>query len=203
MQLFLASSLDQVKELFIEKIWNINWRRIWFISNPADIDREWDIEPRWVKSDREMLESLWWIISHINLKNIKNDELFSAISDCDILYVSWWNTRYFKILADESWFQKIIDELIIKKWMTYISTSAGSCIMWTSIKYMDPDDFKIEQWYGLVNAMILPHWWNDSFKDEYNETVMPKIYNDAQNIITLTDNQVIYMDNNWITILWK
>jgi hypothetical protein len=31
---------------------------------------------------------------------------------------------------------------------------------------------------------------------------MPKIYNDKQNIITLHDNQAIYADANWYTILW-
>ncbi len=201
MQLFLASALEHVKDLFVKKIGNIEWKTIWFISNPADPDREWDIEPRWIKWDREMLESLWWNIKTIDMREVKNNKLFEIISDLDLLYVSGWNTRYFKTLADESWFQKIIDELVIKKWLIYISTSAGSCVMWTSIKYLDEWNFNIEKWYGLINAMIIPHWWSNDFKKEYQET-MPKLYNEKQNIITLNDNQVIYADNNWYNILW-
>lgn len=202
MKLFLASALDHVRELFIEKIWDINWKKVWFISNPADLDREWDIEPRWVKGDKDMLFSLWGDIVNIDIRETKHENLFDVVSSCDILYVSGWNTRYFKELADNSGYQKIIDELIIKKWITYISTSAGSCVMGTGIKYLDPGNFKIEKWFWLVNAMILPHWWSESFKEEYGET-MSKIYDDKQNVISLTDNQAIYVDNNWYQILWK
>lgn len=202
MKLFLSSALEHVRDLFIEKIWNIEWKRIWFISNPADLDREWDIEPRRVEWDKNMLKSLWWKLIQIDLREVKNEDLFDEISKCDILYVSWWNTRYFKKLADESWFQKIVDELIIKWKIIYISTSAWSCVMWNSIKYLDPGNFKIEQGYWIVNAMILPHRWSDDFKEEYKET-MDKIYDDNQNVISLNDNQAIFVDNNWIQILFK
>ena len=202
MKLFLASALDHVRDLFIEKIGDINWKKIWFISNPADLSREWTIDPRWVKWDKDMLFSLWWNIVDIDLRETKDETLFGIISSCDILYVSGWNTRYFKELADSSGFQKIIDELIIKKWLLYVSTSAGSCVMWTSIKYLDPGNFQIEKWYWLINAMILPHWWSEDFKQEYEDT-MPKIYNDKQSVITLNNNQAIYADNNWYQILWK
>ncbi len=200
MKLFLASALEQVKDLFVEKFWNIDGKTIWFISNPADLDRKWDMEPWWVSGDKEMLESLWWKIHNIDIRNTKNKELFEIVRKLDFLYVSWWNTRYFKELADQSWFQKIVDELISTWKIIYISTSAWSCIMWTSIKYMDPGDFKIEKWYGIVNAMILPHRWSEHFKQEYEET-MPKIYNDNQNIITLSDDQTLFVDDKWMIIL--
>lgn len=67
---------------------------------------------------------------------------------------------------------------------------------------MDPGDFKIEKWYSLVNAMILPHWWSEHFKQEYEDTI-PKIYNDNQNIITLTDDQALFVDDKCMMILWK
>ena len=202
MKLFLASALEQVKNLFIEKFWNIDKQKIGFISNPADLDREWDIEPRWVSDDRKMLESLWWEIYDIDIREIKDAQLFEIVSKLDFLYVSGWNTRYFKMLADSSWFQKVVNELILKWSVKYISTSAWSCIMGTSIKYMDPGDFQIEEWYGIVNSMILPHRWSEHFKQEYEDT-MPKIYNDNQNIITLTDNQALFVDDKWMIILWK
>ncbi|HKL44067.1 MAG TPA: Type 1 glutamine amidotransferase-like domain-containing protein [Candidatus Absconditabacterales bacterium] len=200
MQLFLASALEYVKDFFVEKIGNIKGKTIGFISNPADLDRKGDIEPRWVIGDKNMLKSLGGIIKTIDIRELKNDGLFEVISNVDLLYVSGGNTRYFKTLADENGYQKIINELIIKKGLPYISTSAGSCVMGTSIKYLDPGEFKIEQGYGLINAMILPHWGSENFKEEYEE-VIPKLYNESQNIITLNDRQVIYVDSNGYEIL--
>jgi len=202
MKLFLASALDHVKGLFVENIWDINWKGIWFITNPADMDREWDQDPWWVLNDLNMLKSLWGKIKQIDLRETKNEDLFNIVSGCDILYVSGWNTRYFKNLADESWFNKIVDELILTWKIIYISTSAWSCVMWTGIKYLDPGDFKIEKWYWIVSAMILPHWWSEDFKKEYEDTI-EKIYQDGQNIISIADTQAILVDNQGYKIIWK
>ncbi|HRX63746.1 MAG TPA: Type 1 glutamine amidotransferase-like domain-containing protein [Candidatus Absconditabacterales bacterium] len=202
MKLFLASALDHVKGLFVENIGDINGKGIGFITNPADMDREGDQDPWWVLNDLNMLKSLGGKIKQIDLRETKNEDLFNIVSGCDILYVSGGNTRYFKNLADESGFNKIVDELILTGKIIYISTSAGSCVMGTGIKYLDPGDFKIEKGYGIVSAMILPHWGSEDFKKEYEDTI-EKIYQDGQNIISIADTQAILVDNQGYKIIGK
>lgn len=175
---------------------NIKNKTIAYITNPADKDIKQYWTDLWrIKNDRDFLNSLGAKLHTIDLRTEKKEKLKRQLQKCDMIYVSWGNTYYFKDLCIESWFNEVVKEAVQEEWKTYISTSAGSCIAGNNIKYVETwrDDFEHFEWFKFINATILPHRWSPDFQKEY-ETLIPHIYRSKNNIITLTDTQAIIMD---------
>ncbi len=196
MKLFLSSSLNCIKETFVQTFGDIEWKSVAFISNPADLEEENNLDLWRVKEDFNIFQSLWADITTIDLREIQWDELLEVLWKFNFIYVSGGNTLYFKELATKSGFDKIVNDLIIKKWIPYISTSAWSCVMWSKIIELDSTGtLQTIEWYWLINGCICPHWWSVDFDVEHKK-IISEAWTKNQNVITLTDKQVIIVNDD-------
>ncbi len=205
MKLFLASSLYQMGRLTTTYVGSLENKTIAYITNPADQDiQKHGTNLWWIKNDKDLLESLGAKLYGIDLKKMKEKELQKEIQKCSLIYVSWGNTYYFNELAIESWFNRVIPKAVKEWWIKYLSTSAWSCMVGSTIQHIEKwrNRYIHFEWFNLINAMIVPHRWSDDFQEEY-EHLIPLRYKNKRNVITLTDTQAIVADDDHRKIVEK
>ncbi len=209
MKLFLASALSNMKEELLKKVWSLQDKKIAYIINPADQDVTNEPEGeniRWLKNDRDMLESCGAVLTKVDLRVTQHSELQEMLEKLDGIYVSGGDTFYFSELAKKSGYDKVLHRVLSEGGKVYMSTSAGSCIMGTNkIKHnkdIKPwrEEYTLFDAFNYVPSMILPHRWSKDFKNDY-EYVLEFIYKEKQSIITLTDEQALWVTLEWIEIV--
>ncbi len=206
MKLFLASALSCMKDQLLEKVWSLESKKIAYIINPADLDTEHEPEGeniRRLKNDRDMLESCGAVLTKVDLRVTQHGELQQTLEKLDGIYVSGGNTYYFRKLAQESGYDSLLHSLLASQQKIYMSTSAGSCVMWgKKIKYLEPgrEEYTLFDAFNFVPTMILPHRWSKEFKWDY-EYVLEFIYKEKQSIITLTDQQALRVTDSGFEIV--
>lgn len=205
MKLFLASALSAMKDQLLEKVWSLQGKKIAYIINPADQDIASEPEGEniwWLKNDRDMLESCGAILTKVDLRKTQHNELAEVLEKLDGIYVSGGNTYYFRQLAQESGYDTLLRSLLTSQEKIYMSTSAGSCVMGSRLKFLEPwrEEYKLFDGFGFVPSMIVPHRWSGDFKEDY-EYVLEFIYKEKQPIITLTDQQALRVTEQGIQII--
>lgn len=205
MRLFLASALHEMLWSLIHKLWSLEGKKVAYITNPADYDlaelQAWETL-WWIDNDAKMLRSIGVDLYPVDLRVTQGDELRKELENLDGIYVSWGSTYYFRQLARESGYDKIIDSLLREQNKFYISTSAGSCVMGNKLKFIESgwEEYKLYEWLWFIPSMILPHRWSQWFKEEY-EQLIPLLYAHQQSFITLSDGQALRVTQQWIDII--
>ncbi len=195
-----------MREQLLEKVGSLTGKKIAYIINPADRDVEKEPEGedmRRLKNDRDMLEECGAVLVKVDLRVTQHEKLAEALETLDGIYVSGGNTYYFSELVKQSGYDLLLHDFVTTKWKFYVSTSAGSCIMGDKkFTYSEPgrEEYLLFDGLKYVPAMILPHRWSKDFKDDY-EHVLEFIYKAKESIITLTDQQALWVTDHWIEII--
>ena len=84
----------------------------------------------------------------------------------------------------------------------YLGSSAGSMIMGEKIKTSEYIGKKTGIGLGLLSFSILPHWGGKNDKDYRDKKVqlVSESYDEKMSIMTLTDDQVIVVENEKMEI---
>ncbi len=128
----------------------------------------------------------------------KVEMLKSELDETDLLWVSGGNVFYLRYLLRESGLDVILKSLI-DAGMVYAGDSAGSAVLGHDLHGLDLlDDISEapEVFYNgldLTSFIILPHWGNERYQDEIeNSKKILEQYNPE--VITINDDQACIVD---------
>lgn len=171
-----------------------NELRLAFI--PTAGDPYGDNKP-WMDADRDKLVELEFQVEDFDLKNKTEAETRQTLSMFDIIFVAGGNSFYLLNEAKKSGFDKVAKELV-KKGTVYIGSSAGSYIACPTIeaagwKHADKNIVNLKDLtaLNLVDFIVVCHYSN-----QYKEVVEDGKKTTKYPVITLTDNQFIFADDN-------
>lgn len=104
-----------------------------------------------------------------------NDEILSAISQCDVIYVSGGNTFYLLNELRKSCAAQAIKN-VVKAGKIYIGESAGAVVAAPDTRYatpMDENSVNVSDFTGLnlVDFFIVPHFGCEPFVEAARETM--------------------------------
>ena len=104
-----------------------------------------------------------------------NDEILSAISQCDIIYISGGNTFYLLNELRKSRVWQAIKNAV-KAGKIYIGESAGAVVAAPDTRYatpMDENSVNVSDFTGLnlVDFFIVPHFGCEPFVEAARETM--------------------------------
>lgn len=192
---------DIVKNLYV----TLKNNKLVFITTPAEVEEG---DKKWLEDDRQALEKAGFDVSVYTIAGKQKNSIRRDLSEFGYICVSGGNTFYFLEKSQQSGFIDVIRDLILKERKVYIGSSAGSVVAGPDIypaynlddasKAPNIRDFK---GFGLVDFVTLPHWGSDYFKNLYMNKRLEVAYNTHNKIILLTDNQYIYVKEDWYKIV--
>lgn len=203
-KLFLTSKASKVLDKFVEMLDNKPSNlTVAFVPTAADPYED----KYFIVSDREKLAELGFHIVDINITDKSEEFLQEQFKNIDIIFVAGGNTFYLleKVLA--SGFDKIIKKHI-ENGKYYIGSSAGSVIIGTSIEPIqlidDPSKWpNLKSFNGLkiIDKIILPHYGYEKYQERM-EKILQEYSNLSNDIVKLTDNQALIIENWNLKIIW-
>jgi len=196
MKLFLTSSADVVLPKIVQHLPKAPQDlSVAFIPTAA---KPYLIAP-WVSLDRRKLNQLGFNVTTLDLHNKTKDQVTSALSNVDIVFVAGGNTFYLLEKARECGLDMVLDELL-PKGLIYIGSSAGSILVGPDIEpikiFDNPGSAKLRASTGLnfVDFIVLPHYGRDKYKSHHQKVIDD--YGDKYKLIPLRDDQFIIADLN-------
>lgn len=204
--LFLASNVASVISDIIKNItFSKTNRKLAFINTPAEV---YDGERPWLMEDRESLVRAGFLPFDYTITGKNEKQLRDDLSSTDFVFVSGGNTFYCLEKAKASGFIQVIRDLVLNQGKVYIGSSAGSLIAAPDITpAVNIDDtakapnLKDYEGFNLIDLVVLPHWGSERFKELYMKTRLEKSYSTKNKIILLTDNQYLYVKDDWYQIV--
>lgn len=197
-KLFLASQFSQVVDLakkFLGEL-NLSDIKVAYIPNAEPTK-----EPK-NRSSYKALESLGFKeIKIADIEKMTKDEIKMIFNECRVIFGAGGDPVYLINKLRETG----IGEILIKEIENgkfYFGSSAGSMIMGEKIKTSKHMGKETRSGFGLIKITILPHWGeanDEDYKDKKVEIVQES-YNEKLSIMTLTDNQVVVVENNKMEI---
>jgi dipeptidase E len=138
-------------------------------------------------------------ITDIDLKGMHQQQLRSALSDKDVIFVNGGHTFYLLLHARLSGFDKLVPELL-NEGKLYVGVSAGSYIASPTIeaatwKREVKNRFGLDDLTGLG---IVPFWVSPHFEEEkYGRIVIEAAAeNPERPIVALSDKQAVLVETN-------
>lgn len=201
-KLFLTSYFAFVSDLLLPLLpKKPDQLKLAFIPTAAD---PYKIKP-WFYGDKMKLKLMGFQIVNVDIKNKTKEQLFQQMKDVDVVFVSGGNTYYLLEHVQKSRLDEVVKELIVKGVM-YIGSSAGSVLVCPTIEHIeDLDDITKAslisfEGIGLIDFLILPHFGDSKYKYKFQQ-IMKKWSDKKYKIQTLTNSQVIVVNNNNIEVL--
>ncbi len=201
-KLFLTSYFAFVSKLLLPLLpKQPNQLKLAFIPTAAD---PYKIKP-WFYGDKIKLKLMGFQIINVDIKNKTKEQLFKQMKDIDVIFVSGGNTYYLLEHVQKSGFDEIVKELTAKG-IIYVGSSAGSVLAGSTIEHIEDLDDKTKasltsfKGIGLIDFLILPHYGDSKYKYKFQQ-IMKKWSDKKYKIQTLTNTQVIVVNNNKIEIL--
>lgn len=180
-------------------------RKLVFITTPAEAEEG---EKKWLKDDKKALENAGFEVFVYTISGKTADQIRKDLSEVGFICVSGGNTFYFLEKAQESGFIEVIRDFVLKEGKVYIGSSAGSVVAGPDIyPAYNIDDFskapnlKGYKGFALADFVTLPHWGSEHFKDLYMNERLEVAYKIDNKIILLTDNQYIFIKDDWYKII--
>ncbi len=200
-KLFLASSFNDVANIFAASEKDLNGKTVTFIPTASVVEKV----VFYVDAGRKALEKLGLIIDELEISTSSIDEIRTKLTNNDFIYVTGGNTFFLLQELKRTGADKIIvDEVNSGK--LYIGESAGAIITSANIEYakeMDSvkkapnmTDFDA---LGLVEFYTVPHYTNFPFKKAAQKII--DNYASTLNLSLISNKDAILVSNNEIKIL--
>lgn len=204
MKKLLLASVAHKTIHFLTKLTDKDWSdlNVIFITTAGNPYKDtW-----WIRDDKKALVDLKVNVIELDIAGKSPKELEKQIGEPDVIFVAGGNTIYLLQEAQKSGFMDIVIKLV-KKRTIYVGSSAGSQLAGPDLTletYSEDrkDAPKLNSYagLGLVNFLILPHWGEESFRDNYLKTV-DKLVESKIPLVTLTDDQAVLVDGEKMEIL--
>lgn len=202
--LFLASSTSRVAADITKRIKDFhNGMKLVFVPTAAEVE-EGDLW--WLDYDRQALIDAGFDVTDFSITNKKLEEIRSALENAQAVFFSGGNTYFLLQEIQKSRCAAYIRERV-HQGLLYMGSSAGSILAGPElalVKNLDDrglaPDLKGTQALGLTDVIVFPHWGSPHFHKRY-EKVMQNGYKLGHKIVLLTDDQYLYVTDDWYQIM--
>lgn len=195
-KLFLASSFNDVGNIFTDFEKNLNGKTVTFIPTASIVEKD----VFYVDSGKKLLEKLGLIIDVLEISTATSDEISAKLKGNDFIYVTGGNTFFLLQELKRTGADKILIEEV-NAGKLYIGESAGAIVTSPSIEYvkgMDSvkkaPDLVCFDALGLVEFYTVPHYINAPFKKITQKIVDD--YSSTLNLSPISNNDAILVENN-------
>lgn len=174
--------------------------KIAFIPTAADSYED----KSFMETDRQKWLELKYDLKEVDLKGKSEEQLRSALADCDIIYFSGGNVFYLLQEAKKCGLKNLLREFLAQG-KIYAGGSAGAAIAGPSIEPLksidDPQkapELKDYTAFGFVDFIVLPHFDYEKYNSKYQEVL--KQYNQFK-FQPLNNDQAIFVSDNKVEVL--
>ena len=199
-KLFLASfasvSLDLVAELLPEPASEL---KAVFIPTAADPYSD----KSFMDVDREKLVQMGFSVSDLELKDMDEARLETALAGADLVLVAGGNTFYLLDKVRKSGFDKVIKKML-DRGLVYVGSSAGSALCCPTIaaakRFDDPSEAPYLTDYrglNLFDKIIIPHVQKEKYAERIKQTIEEMKLLGFETV-TLTDDEVIIVSGDLV-----
>lgn len=167
----------------------------------------------WIDEGREILRRRGWQVIDYDIAGKIEAEVETAFEGQDVVFVQGGQCMYMLEQMQKCNFGEIVRRALERD-AFYIGESTGSIItgqdisayrFWAQDRREDPPVLQSYQGMGLVNFLLRPHWNHPEKREKYLKMTrenLERIYNIAQPIICLNDNQLVYVEGEEFQI-WE
>lgn len=167
----------------------------------------------WIDEGREILRRRGWQVMDYDIAGKIEAEVETAFEGQDVVFVQGGQCMYMLEQMQKCNFGEIVRRALERD-AFYIGESTGSIItgqdisayrFWAQDRREDPPVLQSYQGMGLVNFLLRPHWNHPEKREKYLKMTrenLERIYNIAQPIICLNDNQLVYVEGEEFQI-WE
>ncbi len=203
MQLFLASSIDEVISDIVYKIGVVSDLKLAFITTATEGEIGGE---SWVDSDRQaLIDAGFKQVKDYTFTGKNADQINNDLKDFDILHLNGGNTAYLLKAIHQTGAFDVIKDLVLNQGKIYTGSSAGSMVAGSSIKELKEIDGKKYssqdlECFKFVPFAIGPHWGSKHFKAEYQK-LWTKYYTKETPFVMLPNNSYLWVRDSKITLI--
>lgn len=161
----------------------------------------------WINEGRGIMQKHGWQVTDYCIENKTENEVANAIKGNDVIFVQGGQCIYMLEQAQKCNFAKVIKDALAQG-VVYFGESTGSIITgrdisayqyWAKDRRANPPKLDNYNGLGLVNFLVRPHWNHPEKRAKYLQMTrdfLEELYSISEPIITLNDNQLIYVDGD-------
>lgn len=198
--IILTSCVARVAEhVYKNYLSDKDYKSVLFIDTAAEPEvgrKEGDDD--WLQADLKSLRDLGYQVDRFSVTGKTKEEIEQKFDEYDVLYMCGGNTIYLRQqLQKTGSFDLILEK--VKAGKPYIGTSAGSIIAGPKIPmYLEESEgleMDDDTGFKFFNAIIVPHWGSESFKEMYLEERMELAYQATEPpFLLLSDYHYVVID---------
>jgi dipeptidase E len=202
--LFLTSSASFVIEDIVTRIPEFKpGMKLAFISTAAEVEKG---SLFWLEADKNMLAKVGFKVYSFSFTSKSSEQVKEALEPMDVFFFSGGNTYFLLQEIQRSKCASYINERV-EQGTTYIGSSAGSIVACPSLHLVgSADDISLApklvgmQGMELTDVVVYPHWANEYFKESFIPSLKAG-YVKGSKVILLTDDQYLWVHDDWYQIL--
>lgn len=159
----------------------------------------------WLHREMQMFRDVGFELSEYDLTGKTKNDVATALSDADIIYMTGGNSYYLLEQMNKCDFKTVLLDRL-NHGAFYIGSSAGCIVACPDIDYVrvmdDPEDANLTDYTGmnLIDFNILPHADNAQYTAEV-QSIIDAHQNTKTSLIGLTDQQAILVTGSYIQLL--
>lgn len=192
----VASVADDIyKKYLVDK----EYKTVLFIDTAAEpeIGKE-EGDDDWLQADLTSLRNQGYQVDRYTITDKTKEEVEKTIDEYDVIYMCGGNTIYLLQQLQKTGVYDLIIEKV-RDGKPYIGTSAGSIVAGPKVPaYLeDPDGIQLDDYTGFqfINAILVPHWGSEIFKEMYLEERIASAYQEKEPpFILLSDYHYVVTD---------
>lgn len=207
MKLFLASKFHFVAEDIAGKLSDEQKQKVVYITTPFKYRVFKESELDWHYHNLDAMKKYGYQYDFYDIIGKSRGDIEHDLAEYQTMYVEGGNPFFFMQEAYKNDFSTYIKKRLAAG-MIYIGESAGSVCAGIDIaansrpgKSLVDYDVPNSSGFGLVNFVILPHWGQESKKDDYFAYKIPQSYHVDYPYILLNNNQYVDVQDDWINIV--
>lgn len=179
--------------------------RVSYIITAGNLHPEGDRE--WIDEGRELLKAQDWQVFDYDIAGKTEEEVEGELADKDVVFVQGGQCIFMLEQMQKCNLGEIIKK-VVARGVPYIGESTGSIVTggdisayryWAKDRREDPPVLEDYHGMGLVNFLLRPHWNHLEKREKYLQMTrdnLERLYELAQPIICLNDNQLVFVEGD-------
>lgn len=177
--------------------------RLAFIPTAAEVEIG---SLSWLHADRKALVDVGFDVFDFSFKDSSPSKVRAALDTVDVIMVAGGNTFFLLQEMQKSGSIEYLRERV-NTGMVYMGSSAGSIVAGPSVSLIgdlddrnEAPDLQGDQALGLIDIVVFPHWGNKFFEKSY-DSCMQNCYKKGNKVVLLTDDQYLWVKDDWYQIM--
>ena len=196
-RIYLASQFYVVGHHIGQQISAADKAQTVFITTPIKYKVFKESELDWHYKNRECLKNAGFVTEDYDITGKTESELIRDLAKYKVMYVEGGNPFSTLKIAQQNNFANYVRQRV-QAGMIYVSESAGSVLAGADINANSRPGKNAESYgltdthgFGLINAVIMPHWGQGPKRKDYQESKFPQTYHEDFPYIFLPDTQYV------------